>query len=300
MLSPLVNQQIGSVTQFSAEKPLPTPLPRLLPAAPPAQIVTTLQRSGALIVDLTALSDAASDAYFLGLQPELGYVIKDETTPEGWYRVSDKGAYANRHYLADQPGTFPLHTDRAFSPDPPPIIGLLCKRRATQGGETLLIDGKQLYLQLLRDLGADSVSSLFQCVYRIERSSLALSRPLFFYNDRKRTCIAYRRGDSAATVTIEPGFERLVRKIDSYLLDPSQQLRVMLEPQELLLIDNHRFLHGRTAFSGQRLLYRLYFSANTATSPATGFIGAEDLMGPHTRHDSEMLGAKGNEPKTVI
>jgi hypothetical protein len=66
-----------------------------------------------------------------------------------------------------------------------------------------------------------------------------------------------------------------MRLAEAFLADPANTVQMQLEPGQILLIDNHRYLHGRSKFQGQRLLYRLYFSGRNSEAPVTGFTGDE-------------------------
>lgn len=220
---------------------------------------------------------AQAKTLFLGLERIFGSIIRDESTPEGWYEVSDKGAAADARYVADSAAHFSLHTDRAFSVMPPPYIGLLCEAAASTGGESLLADAQALYQHVLAEAGADALASLFQPFYTLRRSPHEVHRPLFFCNEHGRNCFAYRGKDMATEVRFPPEYAALMRLVEGFLTDPANMLKLPLEPGQILLVDNHRYLHGRSEFQGQRLLLRLYFSGRNAESPVTGFTGAESI-----------------------
>ncbi len=236
-----------------------------------------LGRSGVLLIACAGASVATAKDYFLGLTQGLGRIIPDESTPQGWYRITDKGPDANPAFYADRPDHLPLHTDRAFSPAPPPVMGLLCETPAASGGESLLVDARRLYLDLLIGFGREGLTSLFEDFYTIRRAPHETRRPLFFYNGSGHTCIAYRRDDDAVEVRYPPRFAALVQSISDYLANPDYQIRVKLQTGEILLVDNHRDLHGRTGYEGERLLYRLYFAADSEAGLLTGFTGDADV-----------------------
>ncbi len=254
-----------------------TELPHASNRMNPAEVAEALGRSGVLLIVCAGASMAEAKDYFLGLTQGLGRIIPDDSTPHGWYRITDKGSEGNPAFYADRPDHLPLHTDRAFSPAPPPVMGLLCETPSASGGESLLVDARRLYLDLLSGFGREGLTSLFEDFYTIRRAPHEIRRPLFFYNRSGHTCIAYRRDDDAVEVRYPPRFDALLRSISDYLANPDNQIRVKLRAAEMLLVDNHRYLHGRTAYQGRRLLYRLYFAADSGAGLLTGFTGDADV-----------------------
>ncbi len=250
-----------------------TALPHANNSMNAVEVAEALGRWGVLLIACAGVSMAEVKDYFLGLTRGLGRIIPDDSTPQGWYRMTDKGSDANPAFYADRPDHLPLHTDRAFSPAPPPVMGLLCETPAAWGGESLLVDARRLYLDLLSGFGPEGLTSLFEDFYSIRRAPHETRRPLFFFNGSGHTCIAYRRDDDAVEVCYPPRFDAPVQWISDYLSNPRNQLRVKLQAGEILLVDNHRYLHGRTAFQAKRLLYRLYFAADSEAGLLTGFTG---------------------------
>lgn len=237
------------------------------------ELVQRFCEHGLILIDSAGLSMEQAEAWFLGLERHFGTIIVDKSTPEGWYRVSDKGTDADSRFLADGSAQFSLHTDRAFSAMPPPYIGLLCEAAASSGGESLLADAAGLYQHILSGAGSEALASLFEPFYTLRRSPHEVQRPLFFYNDHRQSCFAYRGKDAATEVSFRPEFAALMRLAEAFLADPANTEQIQLEPGQILLIDNHRYLHGRSKFQGQRLLYRLYFSGRNSEAPVTGFAG---------------------------
>ncbi len=238
-------------------------------------LVQAFAENGAVLIDTPGSSMEQAKALFLGLERHYGTVIRDESTPEGWYEVSDKGEAANSRYVADTSDHFSLHTDRAFSVMPPPYIGLLCEAAASSGGESLLADAAALYQYILSEAGGEALARLFEPFYTLRRSPFQVQRPLFFYNDHGRICFAYRGKDMATEVGFSPEFTPLMRLVETFLKEPANSVKLQLAPGQILLVDNHRFLHGRSKFQGRRLLLRLYFSGRNCEAPVTGFTGDE-------------------------
>jgi len=241
------------------------------------QLVQGFEQNGMVLIDTPGLSMKQAKGVFLGLERCFGSIIRDESTPEGWYEVSDKGEAADSRYLADTAEHFSLHTDRAFSVMPPPYMGLLCESAASSGGESLLADAAALFECIRREAGDDALARLFEPFYTLRRSPHEVQRPLFYYNDHGRVCFAYRGKDMATEVGFGAEFAPLVGLVEAFLNDPASMLKLPLEPGQVLVADHQRCLHGRTKFQGRRLLLRLYFSGRNCAAPITGFTGDEKI-----------------------
>ena len=136
--------------------------------------------------------------------------------------------------------------------------------KSEAGGESLLVDGRQViehikaYDKYLYDLITDPKYSSF----RADDGSF-YPRPL--YNESTRT-LRFRFDDGI--------------QLSASLIDQFPKLRaiifehahvISLEPGQSYVVDNHRFLHGRTSFTGSRELLRVlayqYPSASDTIKP---------------------------------
>jgi alpha-ketoglutarate-dependent taurine dioxygenase len=143
------------------------------------------------------------------------------------------------------------HTDGSSLPRPPTLILLLCVSPAANGGATEVVDGRDLYNslaveapQVLRELvtprsalfgkGTGHLGSVFE---RVGRQAMCIR---FRYDDLARF--------SPATTAVLPRFVELMR---------SRTLRFTLGPGQGYVLQNGRWLHGRTGFHGRREMYRI-------------------------------------------
>lgn len=135
--------------------------------------------------------------------------------------------------------TTPLHTDsQLFAGVPPQLQLMFCERAASEGGETLLLDTHRLLERL--ELGdPELLGRLFTETRRIP----------FVFGDVLGPTVSWRGGCLVFTHSPMPATDELGRRLAERLADaPVTQLAV--QTGELLLVDNHRMLHGRTAFTG--------------------------------------------------
>ncbi|MFJ7423455.1 TauD/TfdA family dioxygenase [Streptomyces uncialis] len=154
-------------------------------------------------------------------------------------------------------GELLAHTERSSVPWPPRLMLLVCLRPADRGGEVLLTDGRAVHAHL---------------AVHAPQALEALAQPgTAFYGDGG--------GHTAQVFTRHPGgrasvrlrqdalaqFSPLVRR---YLPDLTHaigaaQRRAFLGPGQGYLIDNHRWLHARTAFTGRRVCLRALGTSRT-------------------------------------
>ncbi|MBX3190731.1 MAG: TauD/TfdA family dioxygenase [Labilithrix sp.] len=153
--------------------------------------------------------------------------------------------------FASTRGPTPLHTDsQMFLGVPAAIQILVCIKPASSGGESLLLDGARLLARLERD-----EPSLADAIFDVDRVQR------FFFGDVSGPTLALRGGHLAWTVsppdTVGPGSigARLAEEIARDEREAS--VVVALRAGEALIASNHRMLHGRKAFEGDRELVRL-------------------------------------------
>jgi hypothetical protein len=142
----------------------------------------------------------------------------------------------------------PLHTDsQMFMGASAAIQILACVMQAPRGGESVLVDGAQLLTRLERDDPA-----LASALFDVER------RQSFYFGDVSGPTIGLRGGHLAWTVA--PGRLGTTDEVGRALFrEMAREPRVthVLRPGEALVASNHRMLHGRGPFEGERELVRL-------------------------------------------
>lgn len=132
----------------------------------------------------------------------------------------------------------PLHSDSQLYAGAPPDLQLMfCDRAASRGGETTLLDAWALL-----DRIEASDPELFRLLFQAERCIP------FVFGDVVGPTVSLRRGavvftHSPMPLAGDPIAERLRPHLERVEL-----ARVRPESGELLVVDNHRMLHGRSAF----------------------------------------------------
>ena len=152
-----------------------------------------------------------------------------------------------------------LHTDNPYREPVPGFQALHVLVSSPDGGESLFADGLAIAAHLRSTEPAafavlTSTPVPFQ--YRSADADLYAERPLIQLSaDGKVSAVHYNNRSiaplppaSAAFAAFYPAYRRFAR----LLREPRFQLRRRLADGELVVFDNQRTLHGRTAFSSQR------------------------------------------------
>ncbi|MEJ2177632.1 MAG: TauD/TfdA family dioxygenase [Gammaproteobacteria bacterium] len=159
----------------------------------------------------------------------------------------------------------PPHTDEAFRYTPPGINVLGCVRPASEGGDSILVDGFNL-AGLLREEFPEAFQLLAtsaQSFHRIHPGVLdqRARQRVFALDDRGEVVGVRVHTRSAGPMDIEP------EKVESYyhayqqlcrlMMSDENQVHFRLESGDTVLFDNHRVLHARQTFSDPNRLLQI-------------------------------------------
>lgn len=189
--------------------------------------------TGVVVLDALAhagfikLSASYTEADFVGLARALGEVVDD--TP---VRV----VAGKRTYLAS-PGAIPLHTDHPMAD----LIAWRCDSQDARDGASLLVDGRDVIARLGRDVRTVLTRTLLPAMVRLGD----VPSPTAILSDE----------EDDASLFFAPWLEPVQRRPESQdaLVELRRELAtltasshaVRLEPGDVLVVDNHRMLHGR-------------------------------------------------------
>jgi hypothetical protein len=195
------------------------------------------------------------------LQALLGEPIYDKNP--GKLTYAKVQAEKNSKFYINSNLTQPMHTDEGHTTQCPRYVALHCVQQSEIGGDSILVPFETLHKALLDQFG-DMVKLLYrkdaitvQNVYGEEK------KPILLHFEESRSGISYspvlQKMRSSHDV-----FE-LFDYMTKFAHDPNNQIRFKMKPDQILLIENCRVLHGRTAFSHHesRLLYRYWFGNYT-------------------------------------
>ncbi len=227
-----------------------------------------LQDYGALLIrEMSTDSDSLR-----ALGGSLGTVLANPAGDVGRENIEPGGIHLVRALevpLKDQFGNvvlstsdeaFPLHTDQFFRAEPADLVAMLCCEASAQGGLTLLSDVRRV----AESLSPEQTSGLTKAFVRAPFGHTSILRP--------ERCghyqVAYNRYEidkCCRTLAHEYSPEEceLMASFESWAALCSYQ--ISLGVGDCLVLDNKRFLHGRTAITpgSQRLIKRLRVSVAT-------------------------------------
>ncbi len=229
------------------------------------EIVARLRRDGAVLVRDPNGVDAHEHATERWIEQLAGAGLKlvethfgriEDLRPDTWH------THTNSDQLGYTSAGIDLHTDQPFLARPPRYQLLHGLVTAPRGGDTILADGDAAARWLAAN-DADAFETLLHTpvpfVRRQKQFEKTLSAP-----------VLERRGDRlfvrCSYFTMRPprlsfahvtGFYRAYARFLDVLR--THHVRTRLEPGDVLLYDNHRMLHGRTAFEGLRWVRGVYF-----------------------------------------
>jgi len=166
-----------------------------------------------------------------------------------------------------------FHTDGTYMYETPPdLLALLCLRRSPTGGESILIDGLKIARILRRK--SPIVYALLQSSFYFDACDQqgkrkVFQRPILSTKHHTQFRVNYLRslieaGHRVAGSPLSIDQTQALDTFDTLLADHRLQLKLPLEPGVILIVNNHRMLHGRVGFrdsevpQGRRLLLRLW------------------------------------------
>ncbi len=205
--------------------------------------------------DTGGLSLAESAAAFYAVGVHVGSARSQNAAGHLLGHVRDTGARADdqskRIYQTAERQTF--HTDSAD------VVGLLCRREAREGGDSLLVSTVTIYNEMLRRR-PDLARLLFEPLATDRRGEVPAGEKPFFeipvlsWHAGQLTGMYQRqyiesaqRFPEAARLT-DTQCEAL-DMFDSLANDPGLHFSMRLRPGDMQFVYNHALLHDRTAFT---------------------------------------------------
>lgn len=170
-----------------------------------------------------------------------------------FHKLSDEhGIHPIRHipgypeYANANVGDLGLHTDGSFERHPPVYMLMYCERPASVGGASRLAAGDALYWHL-HDHHPKFLSALsLPAAFTIARDDRSAQRSVFT-RDGDAVKIAFRDGTDVR-IEVHPAAREAFQYVRKWLADRSHYIEFALQPGDVLIFDNTRMLHGRTAF----------------------------------------------------
>ena len=180
------------------------------------------------------------------------------------------------HNLAYTSLALPLHTDLPNQEIIPGYQLLHCFRNSTTGGESVFADGFRICEDLRREAPGDFEllkSIAIPWRFHDDSNDIRRRRPIICEDaDGKLDYFVFNAHiadlpdmDAETLYAFYPAYQRLMKRIRQ----PRYAIHHALRPGEMVIFDNTRVMHGRTAFdasSGERQLRGYYIERNEVDS----------------------------------
>ncbi|MFD0262411.1 TauD/TfdA family dioxygenase [Kitasatospora indigofera] len=189
-----------------------------------------------------------------------------DADPDGLTVVRDTGRHQGRAGFAGLGrGDLSLHTECAQLPRPPRLLLLACARTAETGGESLVVDGRAVLAELagFHPAALEALAAPRAAYFGGADGHFA---PVLEHLPDGRWRLRLRQDPLAR---FSPGAEAHLPALRSAVERNTTRLR--LACGQGLVLDNHRILHGRTAFVGARILLRALGEPHPAFGLDSGF-----------------------------
>jgi gamma-butyrobetaine dioxygenase len=222
---------------------------RASPGARLAWLTRLLQDGLAFLRDVPA-----TEAAILEVMPLIGRVLETN-----YGLTFDVRSVPQPENLAYSDLGLGLHTDNPYREPVPGFQALHALIASSEGGESLLADGFALAAHL-RASAPDAFAQLTRTAvpfhYRSRDAELFAERPLIQLSASGEVTAVHYNSRSMAPLIIAlrdaPLFYGAYRRFAMLMRDVRFQLRTRLLGGMLVVFDNQRTLHGRTAFSSAR------------------------------------------------
>lgn len=177
---------------------------------------------------------------------------------------TDNTTNQNTDQLGYTDAAVELHTDQPFLERPPRYQLLQGIRAADEGGDNAVVDGLAA-ARHLREVDRAAHALLTETPVRFHRKQKAFERVVvspILRGDGEGFQIRYSYFTLApfdVPFDVMDAWYRAYDRFARLVRDPAHQYRFRLGPGDVLLYDNHRMLHARTAFRGPRWVRGVYF-----------------------------------------
>lgn len=228
--------------------------------APHRQAPAAEVRADAARVGTALLADVAGPTDLLDLAEALGTIEPHrDSGPTGVTVIEDRGTTQSGMVAFSRRGLAP-HTDRSGVPCPPGLVLAACGHAPAAGGESLLVDGQAVYAELAATNPA---------------ACLALSAPrsaLFGGADGYLGSVFTRHNGAVSVRLRTDDLARFAPASTPHLTALHEAIgkhtvtNAMSEGSGYV-ISNSRWLHGRHAFQGHRVVYRVTANAHAGSVP---------------------------------
>lgn len=213
-----------------------------------ADIVRLLSEVGLVLLDSVLDADA-----LVGVTRSIATVVPHrDSRSDGVTVLANRGETTARRGLAGfgRQELIP-HTDRSSVECPPRLLMMACGQAAEWGGECLVVDGAAVYVDLAEHV-PDAAEALASPRSALFGGAAGYLGSVFAAEPDGRVSVRLRLDDLAR---FSPHVARWRTTLRSTM---NRHVRtISLDVGEGYVLNNSRWLHGRRAFTGRRVLYRV-------------------------------------------
>lgn len=227
-------------------------------------ILSELANTGFVLIDgLKTIEDFAT------LSKKLGDVIqhRDSNHPSGIITLRPTAGVSRETFKGYTRKEQYLHTDGTMVTRPADIVALMCEKQSAQGGESIFLDAQILYEKLALE-EPQLLAALFEegAAMFGEKAEGIFYKPILKEVTDKFLTISFRYDKLVIfSEKIQKKLKQLLQFMDSGMLT------VRLKPGQGYVINNHRYIHGRRKFYGDRVIHRAQIHARPGNQMPLGF-----------------------------
>ncbi|HET9894100.1 MAG TPA: TauD/TfdA family dioxygenase [Streptosporangiaceae bacterium] len=242
----------------------------------------TVREEGILLLERAVVEP---DAAIAALLTSMGYVdpLGNGSPPKLVFDVAAKanaadGSYSGQGTYIGSGESLP-HTDSSNFPMPHAHVALACVRaQRGSGGESMIVSAASIAETLAKNEQAKYLELLAEPIYPFMsgwRSSDEVVFAPVLWRDADRWATRYAPQlvtEGAGLHPIDAEHSAALAEFSQLTASPDLITEFMMEPGDVLIIDNRRWLHGRREFDpeSKRLLKRCKIYPLTATTERQG------------------------------
>lgn len=229
-----------------------------------AHVVSALTEHGAVIIE--GLGDPGA---LLILADNIGAVVPHrDSAANGITTITDMGidVASLGGFTGFTSRGLDLHTDRAGLAHPPELLLMVCGQVAVSGGECLLADGQAVYDYLAAEI-PDALRALSAPRCALFGGAAGHLGSVFTTSTCGGRILVRLRTDELARFA--PAATRWLPALRAAI--DRHTTAVKLDRSQGYVLHNHRWLHGRRAFTGRRVMFRVHANARPHLKIPSGF-----------------------------
>jgi alpha-ketoglutarate-dependent taurine dioxygenase len=226
-----------------------------------AELTSSLARHG-----IAVFTGVSGQAALLGLARRLGQVVGHrDADPSGVTTITPRPTPATAGAAGFTTRGLRPHTDGSDQAEPPHLMMLACAQPAPRGGDCVVVDGQAVHAELAT-IEQDALAELSAPRSVLFGGAGGHLGAVFETLPGKRVRIRLRTDERAR---FNPHVQRRLPLLH-HLVD-EHALVFTLPAGAGYVVNNHRWLHARTAFTGPRMMRRVLITPHRRLALPAGF-----------------------------